>query len=130
MAGSPIKLTEFQILVFREIEGHSQCLIKSGSLPDDLHRMGKEYTMPQSSHSQAAELHNLASHAHAAAAVAHGKADHRTAHELSNQAHELSREALKHSEQLDTEAAGSTKAATGTSKKVEAVHVIRPGLPL
>jgi hypothetical protein len=83
------------------------------SWPDGLHRIGKENTMPQSSHDQAAELHNLASHAHAVAAVAHGKADHRTAHELSKQAYELSREALKHSEQLDTAAAESTKAETG-----------------
>jgi len=86
--------------------------------------------MPQSSHDQTAELHNLASHAHAVAAVAHGKTDHRTAHELSNQAHELSREALKHSEQLDEATADSTKAETGTSEKVKAVHVVRPGLPL
>jgi uncharacterized protein (DUF2252 family) len=95
-----------------------------------LHQTGKEYTMPQSSHDQAAELHNLASHAHAVAAVAHGKADHLSAHELSNQDHELSREDLKRSEQLDTAAAKSTKAKIGTGEKVEAVHVIRPGLPL
>jgi len=86
--------------------------------------------MPQSSHNPAAEHHNLASHAHAAAAVAHGKADHRSPHELSIQAHELSREDLKHSEQLDAAADEPTKAETGTDEKVEAVHVIRPGLPL
>jgi hypothetical protein len=85
--------------------------------------------MPQSSHDQAAELHNLASHAHAVAAVAHGKADHRTAHELSKQAYELSRNALKHSEQLDTAAAESTKAETGKGEKVEAARIVRPGLP-
>jgi hypothetical protein len=103
-----------------------------------LHPTDQENIMPQSSHGRAAELHNLASHAHAAAAVAHGKADHRSAHELSNQAHELSREALKLSEQLDTAAdtaAGTAveeqnKTEAGTSKKVEAVHVVRPGLPL
>jgi hypothetical protein len=86
--------------------------------------------MPQSSHGQAAELHNLASHAHAAAAVAHGKADHRSAHELSQHANELSREALKQSEQLDTATSEPNKTEVRTSKKVEAVHVIRPGLPL
>ena len=86
--------------------------------------------MPQSSHGPVAELHNLASHAHAVAAVAHGKADHRSAHELSQQDHELSREELKLSEQLDAAAAESAKAETGTGEKVEAVHVIRPGLPL
>src|ERR1017187_2818536 len=78
---------------------------------------GKENTMPQSSHDQAAELHNLASHAHSVAAVAHGKADHRTAHELSKQAFETSRNALKHSEQLDTAAAGSTTAEAGKGEK-------------
>ena len=86
--------------------------------------------MPQSSHDQAAELHNLPTHAHAVAAVAHGKADHRSAHELSAQEHDLSREDLKHSEQLDAAADEPTKAETGTDEKVEAVHVIRPGLPL
>jgi hypothetical protein len=86
--------------------------------------------MPQSSHNPDAELHNLASHAHAVAAVAHGKADHRSAHELSNQDHELSREDLKRSEQLDAVAAKSTKAETETGEKVEAVHMVRPGLPL
>ena len=86
--------------------------------------------MPQSSHDHAAELHNLTSHAHAVATVAHGKADHLSAHELSNQDHELSRENLKHSEQLDAATADSTKAETGTSEKVKAVHVVRPGLPL
>ena len=85
--------------------------------------------MPQSTHDRGAELHNLASHAHAVAAVAHGKEDHQTAHELSKQAHELSRNALKHSEQLDTAAAESTKAETGNDEKVEAVHTVRPGLP-
>ena len=85
--------------------------------------------MPQSSHDQAAELHNLASHAHAVAAVAHGKADHRTAHELSKQAYELSRNALKHSKQLDTAAAESTKAEIGKGEKVEATRIVRPGLP-
>jgi hypothetical protein len=85
--------------------------------------------MPQSSHDQAAELHNLASHAHAVAAVAHGKADHRTAHELSKQAYELSRNALKHSGQLDTAAAESTKEETGKGEKVEAARIVRPGLP-
>jgi len=85
--------------------------------------------MPQSSHDQAAELHNLTSHVHAVAAVAHGKADHLTAHELSQQAHELSRNALKHSEQLDTAAAESSKAETGKGEKVEAARTVRPGLP-
>jgi hypothetical protein len=85
--------------------------------------------MPQSSHNRAAELHNLASHAHAVAAASHGKADHRTAHELSKQAFERSLEALKHSEQLDAAAAESTTAKTGKGEKVEAAHVVRPGLP-
>jgi hypothetical protein len=94
--------------------------------------------MPQSPHGPFAELHNLASHTHDAAAVAHGKEDHRTAHELSTQDQELSREELKRSEQLDTAEAKSVKTAedksvktqAGGSKKVEPVHVIRPGLPL
>jgi len=86
--------------------------------------------MPQSSHDQAAELHNLPTHAHAVAAVAHGKADHRSAHELSAQEHDLSREDLKHSEQLDAAATKSAEEKMGTDKKVKAVHVIRPGLPL
>jgi hypothetical protein len=86
--------------------------------------------MPQSSHDPAAEQHNQASHAHAVAAVAHGKADHRSAHELSTQDQELSREDLKRSAQLDTAAAKSTNEKTRTSEKVEAVHTIRPGLPL
>jgi len=86
--------------------------------------------MPQSSHDPAAELHNLASHSHDVAAVAHGKADHRSAHELSNQAHELTREDLMRAEQLDAAAAKSAKAKIGTDEKVEAVHIVRPGLPL
>jgi hypothetical protein len=86
-------------------------------------------SMPQSPHDRTAELHNLASHAHDVAAVAHGKTDHRTAHELSKQAHELSQNALKHSEQLDTAAAESTKAETGKVEKVEAARTVRPGLP-
>lgn len=86
--------------------------------------------MPQSSHDPAAEQHNLASHAHTVAAVAHGKADHRSAHELSNQAHELTREELNRAEQLDAAAEKSAKAITGTDEKGEAVHVVRPGLPL
>jgi len=86
--------------------------------------------MPQSTHNPAAEQHNQASHAHTVAAVAHDKADHRSAHELSNQDHELSREDLKFAEQLDTVAAKSAKVKMETGEKVEAVHVIRPGLPL
>ena len=86
--------------------------------------------MPQSSHDPAAEHHNQATHAHAVATVAHGKADHLSAHELSDQGHELSREDLKRAEQLDKAAAKSTKANIGTGEKVEAVHVVRPGLPL
>jgi hypothetical protein len=86
--------------------------------------------MPQSSHDPAAELHNLASHSHDVAAVAHGKADHRSAHELSNQDHEIDREDLKRTEQLDAAAAKSAKEKIGIGEKVEAVHVIRPGLPL
>jgi hypothetical protein len=103
---------------------------KCRSLPDGLHQRGKEYTMPQSTHNPAAEQHNQASHAHTVAAVAHDKADHRSAHELSNQDHELSREDLKFAEQLDTVAAKSAKVKMETGEKVEAVHVIRPGLPL
>ena len=86
--------------------------------------------MPQSSHGPSAELHNHESHAHVAASVAHDKADHRSAHELSNQGRELSREDQKRAEQLVTSAAKSSKAETGTGERVEAVHVIRPGLPL
>jgi hypothetical protein len=86
--------------------------------------------MPQSSHDPAAELHNLASHSHDVAAVAHGKADHRSAHELSNQDHEIDREDLKRTEQLDAAAAKSATEKIGIGEKVEAVHVIRPGLPL
>jgi hypothetical protein len=82
--------------------------------------------MPQSSHSQAAELHNLASHAHAVAAVAHGKSDHRTAHELSIHAHELSREALRLSGQFDTTAVESGTDSAGTNKKVKVVPVNPP----
>jgi hypothetical protein len=99
-------------------------------LPDGLQPTNKEYTMPQSSHNPAAEIHNHESHAHAVAAVAHGKADHRSAHELSNQAHELTREDLMRAEQLDAAAAKSAKAKIGTDEKVEAVHIVRPGLPL
>jgi hypothetical protein len=73
--------------------------------------------MPQSSHDQAAELHNLASHTHAAAAVAHGKADHLTDHELNKKADELSRSAPKHADQIDTPAAESGAAETGTGEK-------------
>jgi hypothetical protein len=86
--------------------------------------------MPQSSHNPAAELHNHESHAHAVAAVAHGKADHRSAHELSNQDHEIYQEDLKRTAQLDAAAVKSAKAKIEMGEKVEAVHVVRPGLPL
>jgi hypothetical protein len=65
--------------------------------------------MPQSTHDRAAELHNLAAHAHTSAATAHGKGDHLTAHELSKQTHEYSTNARKHSEELASDTAKTSK---------------------
>ena len=86
--------------------------------------------MPQSSHNPASELRNTASHAHDAAAAAQGKAEHPSAHERSEEDHEQAREELKRSEHLEAEAARAAKAKLDTDDKVEAVHVVRPGLPL
>jgi hypothetical protein len=49
--------------------------------------------MPQSEHSQAAELHNHAAHAHAVAACGHSTGDHASDQELTRQAYKRSQEA-------------------------------------
>ncbi|MGD0547930.1 MAG: hypothetical protein ABR991_08915 [Terracidiphilus sp.] len=56
--------------------------------------------MPQSEHSQAAELHNYAAHAHAVAACGHSTGDHATDPELSRQAFDRSQEAARLSRKI------------------------------
>ncbi len=56
--------------------------------------------MPQSLHSQAAELHNHAAHAHAVAACQHSTGDHLPAQDLARFANERSEEAARFSREL------------------------------
>jgi hypothetical protein len=59
--------------------------------------------MPQSEHSQAAELHDHAAHAHAVAACGHSTGDHATDYELTRQAFERSQEAAQLSRKIAKE---------------------------
>ncbi|MGA7832441.1 MAG: hypothetical protein WCA21_15895 [Terracidiphilus sp.] len=59
--------------------------------------------MPQSEHSQAAELHNHAAHAHAVAACGHSTGDHATDSELTRRAFDRSQEAARLSRKIAKE---------------------------
>jgi hypothetical protein len=78
-------------------------------LPDE------EKAMPQSEHSQAAELHNHA--AHAVAACGHSTGDHALDSELTRQAFECSQEAAQLSRKIAKEEPLSMDASTEPARR-------------